>query len=1047
MGVHWPARHARVRRVPRLVRTILWSTALATIVAAAPGIAAAAAVRINSGGPTQTASGGTTFGADAYFSGGEAAAVTQPVSGTSDPALYQTERWGSWSYAVPVSDGTYTVKLHFAETYYRAPCAGDRVFSVDVADTPVAPDLVNLDTCAAVGPDAALVRTISNVAVEDGTVNVRGIYGSADDPSISAVEVIPVPPAAVRINAGGPAYTSSSGAIFSADAFFSGGQSASVTKPISGTNDPALYQDERWGDWSYTIPVVAGLYDLKLHFAETFYGAPCGGRRVFGVDVAETTASPDVANLDICAAVGADTALVRTISGVDVTGTAVTIQSLYGSADDPAITAIEVLPASAPPADTQPPSTPTNLRTTGATQTSVSLAWNASTDNVGVSGYGVYRNGASVATTTSTSSTVSGLACGTTYTFAVDAYDAAGNRSAKASLSAATSACPPAATAKRVNAGGPAFTAAGGLVFAADTYFTGGTAAASVTRPIAGTTDDALYQSERWGNWSYAVPVENGTYTVKLHFAETYFTAPCAGDRVFSVDIADTAPNPDLPGLDVCAAVGPDAALVRTIANVNVTDGVVNVRGIAGAADAPEINAIELIPGTTSGDTQAPSTPGLLRTTGATQTSVSLAWDASTDNVGVSGYGVYRNGAGVATTTTTSSTVSGLACGTTYTFAVDAYDTAGNRSAKVSLSAATTACSASSGDVFLSPSGSDSNPCTQTAPCRTFDRAYRVASPGDVVQLAGGSYGSQSIEIDGSKTSTTDVIFRPAAGATVTAGTIDVDGSHVEFRDLKLTGWNTYPTADDVTFRNITANMHYIVGSSNVNVLGGSYGPVTDQDNTQIKPYCFGCQGPLHILIDGVSYHDARLSPGSDAHVECMQVWHTRYLTVRNSKFHNCESHHIFFAGEGEPIRDVTFENNMGGTVLGGFYSFRIASNTPGEGCVNVVFRNNSATTPMSIECSTASNVRLIANVGNLGQSRCDSRYDWRFNVWNGAKCGSTDVNAPSGYLNPGAGDLHLAPGSAAIDRGDPSSFPAVDIDGNARPMGGAPDAGADEAQ
>ena len=49
-------------------------------------------------------------------------------------------------------------------------------------------------------------------------------------------------------------------------------------------------------------------------------------------------------------------------------------------------------------------------------------------------------------------------------------------------------------------------------------------------------------------------------------------------------------------------------------------------------------------------------------------------------------------------------------------------------------------------------------------------------------------------------------------------------------------------------------------------------------------------------------------------------------------------------------------------------------------------------------------------------------------------------------FVNSAAHDYHLAPGSAAIDRGDPNRYPATDIDGQTRPMGLAPDAGADEA-
>jgi mannan endo-1,4-beta-mannosidase len=88
--------------------------------------------------------------------------------------------------------------------------------------------------------------------------------------------------------------------------------------------------------------------------------------------------------------------------------------------------------------------------------------------------------------------------------------------------------------------------------------------------------------------------------------------------------------------------------------------------------------------GGSGGDTQAPTAPGAPRSTAVTSSSVTLAWTASSDNVGVTGYEVVRvDGSSqtvVASSATTSATVSGLSAATAHTFAVRARDAAGNRS-------------------------------------------------------------------------------------------------------------------------------------------------------------------------------------------------------------------------------------------------------------------------------------------------------------------------------------------------------------------------------
>src|SRR5205085_9928398 len=88
--------------------------------------------------------------------------------------------------------------------------------------------------------------------------------------------------------------------------------------------------------------------------------------------------------------------------------------------------------------DTTPPTPPERVRVTAATANSVTVEWDQSSDDVGVDGYGVYRDVTRVADTSSTSFTVDGLSCGTEYKLAVDAYDAAGNRSRPSVLTAKT---------------------------------------------------------------------------------------------------------------------------------------------------------------------------------------------------------------------------------------------------------------------------------------------------------------------------------------------------------------------------------------------------------------------------------------------------------------------------------------------------------------------------------------------------------------------------------------------------------------------------------
>ena len=137
-----------------------------------------------------------------------------------------------------------------------------------------------------------------------------------------------------------------------------------------------------------------------------------------------------------------------TVTGTGYTFTGLTCGTTYtlgvrardaaGNYSDPATATAQT--ADCP--DTQAPSMPANLVSGTVSDTSIPLSWDAATDDVGVTGYQVSLNGVPGATVTATGYAFTGLSCGTTYTLGVRARDAAGNLSAAATASVATSACP-----------------------------------------------------------------------------------------------------------------------------------------------------------------------------------------------------------------------------------------------------------------------------------------------------------------------------------------------------------------------------------------------------------------------------------------------------------------------------------------------------------------------------------------------------------------------------------------------------------------------------
>ncbi|UKS30495.1 DNRLRE domain-containing protein [Paenibacillus sp. HWE-109] len=133
--------------------------------------------------------------------------------------------------------------------------------------------------------------------------------------------------------------------------------------------------------------------------------------------------------------------------------------------------------------------------------------------------------------------------------------------------------------------------------------------------------------------------------------------------------------------------------------------------------------------GGSPGDTQSPTAPTGVTGTAASSSQININWNASTDNVAVTGYEVYRNGTLITSVAGISAMDTGLSSSTTYSYYIKAKDAAGNASAQSSTITATTLA------------GSTPNGCTNALNSTTaIQNAMKNASAGTVISIAPGTY-------------------------------------------------------------------------------------------------------------------------------------------------------------------------------------------------------------------------------------------------------------------------------------------------------------------
>ncbi|GIV03677.1 MAG: hypothetical protein KatS3mg015_2507 [Fimbriimonadales bacterium] len=370
----------------------------------------------------------------------------------------------------------------------------------------------------------------------------------------------------------------------------------------------------------------------------------------------------------------------------------------------------------------------------------------------------------------------------------------------------------------------------------------------------------------------------------------------------------------------------------------------------------------------------------------------------------------------------------------------------------------------------VAPSGNDST-CVRGdlgRPCATFRRAYEIAHCGDLVHVADGSYARQDLQGPDKSCSGGYVVFKGSRAAVVDEiKTAECCGRAVNGPDwIELNGFtlrnrlNGWGQADNWRVIGIDGGSFDINGPANWLLSGNDWGPCSS--NT--APTCNGqnfAGGTANLVIDGDTFHDFTITPGSGAHWECLFITGARGANViRNSRFWNCETYGIYFSSFHSDHRystgSWTVENNwFGRTCCFGSSprssAINLGGSSPGEPVQNVLIRFNSFAPGQTLVREggpTGSNLRAVGNI--FGASGCVADVSYFYNLFRGGSCGQSGLTiSEMPYVNGSDGaamDYHLRSGSPAERYVAPTSSDyalAIDIDRQSRT---APrDAGSDE--
>ena len=212
---------------------------------------------------------GQIWSPDSYCHGGSRLENdVKLISGVSDPEIMAAELTGDFHCAFPVNPGGYELHLFFVDTS-GAPVAAHRP-SLLVNGQQYRYDII----CDSEGTGRAAIKVLIDVKPgPDGSIHLDA---GNDQAFLSAIEIfrgVPGKMLPLRISTSAITYVDSTGVSWLSDRYFGGGTQLQRALAAVGTDRPRLYQWERYGRFSYYLPVVDGkTYTVRLYFSEGYFG-------------------------------------------------------------------------------------------------------------------------------------------------------------------------------------------------------------------------------------------------------------------------------------------------------------------------------------------------------------------------------------------------------------------------------------------------------------------------------------------------------------------------------------------------------------------------------------------------------------------------------------------------------------------------------------------------------------------------------------------------------------------------------------------------------